>query len=73
MKIHGDNNMSQMKVCIASASSYKLTAKQAKEIIDRQIELIKKSWNAVCDEAKLTKLERKMLWECQFMNPFAFE
>ena len=73
MKIHGDNNLSQLKVCIASAVSYKLSAKQAQEIIDHQLESIKTNWDAVCDEAKLPKLERKMLWERQFMNPFAFE
>jgi serine/threonine-protein kinase HipA len=73
MKIHGDDNLSQLKVCIASAASYKLTVKQAQEIIDQQLELIKANWDAVCDEAKLTKLARNMLWERQFMNPFAFE
>lgn len=73
MKIHGDNNLSQLKVCIASAASYKLTAKQAQEIIDHQLELIKANWDAVCDEAKLSKLARNMMWERQFMNPFAFE
>ncbi|NOU01124.1 MAG: type II toxin-antitoxin system HipA family toxin [Gallionella sp.] len=73
MKIHGDNNLSQLKVCLASAASYKLTIKQAQEIIDQQLELIKANWDTVCDEAKLPKLERKMLWERQFMNPFAFE
>jgi len=73
MKIHGDNNMSRLKVCIASASSYKLNATQAQEIIDHQLESIKANWDAVCDEAKLPELERRMLWERQFMNPFAFE
>ena len=38
MKIHGDNNLSQLKVCIASAASYKLTVKQAQEIIDQQLQ-----------------------------------
>ena len=73
MKIHGDNNLSKLKVILASAVSYKLTAKQAQEIIDQQIEAIRGNWNAVCDEAMLSKLERTMFWERQFMNPFAFE
>lgn len=73
MKIHGDNNLSQLKVCIASASSYKLSAKQAQEIVDHQLEAIKENWDTVCDEAKLPELERNMLWDRQFMNPFAFE
>lgn len=73
MKIHRDNNLSQLKVCLASAASYKLTAKQAQEIINQQLESIRANWDAVCDEAKLSKLARNMLWERQFMNPFAFE
>ncbi|MDD4978482.1 MAG: HipA domain-containing protein [Gallionella sp.] len=73
MKIHGENNLSKLKVILASAASYKLTAKQAQEIIDQQIAAIQGNWNAVCDEAMLSKLERTMFWERQFMNPFAFE
>lgn len=73
MKIHGDNNLSKLKVCLASASSYKLNTKQAQEIIDHQLEAIKTNWDGVCDEAKLPELERNMLRERQFMNPFAFE
>lgn len=73
MKIHGENNLSKLKVILASAASYKLTAKQAQEIIDQQIAAIQENWNAVCDEAMLSKLERTMFWERQFMNPFAFE
>lgn len=73
MLIHGDNNMSQLSVCLAAATSFKLNANEAQEIVDRQIKLIKQNWNQVCDEAKLTKLERQMFWERQFMNPYVFE
>ncbi|MBU1426844.1 MAG: HipA domain-containing protein [Gammaproteobacteria bacterium] len=73
MKIHGDNNLSQLKTCIASSANYKLTARQAREIIDHQLESIKTHWEQVCDEAKLPELERKMLWGRQFLNPFVFE
>lgn len=73
MKIHGDNNMSQTKVCLAAASSFKLNAKEAKGIIEHQTELIEKNWDNVCDEAKLSQLERQMFWGRQFMNPYASE
>jgi len=73
MKIHGDNNMSQMKVCLSAAASFKLSAIEAKEVIEHQIDLIKMNWDNVCDEASLSKLEREMFWGRQFMNPFAFE
>ena len=73
MKIHGDNNMSQTKVCLSAAASFKLSAAEAKEIVEHQIDLIQKSWAIVCDEAGLSIVERQMFWGRQFMNPFAFE
>jgi serine/threonine-protein kinase HipA len=65
--------MSQIRVCLAAAISFKLNANEAQEIIDRQVDLIKQNWKKVCDEAKLTKLDRQMFWERQFMNPYVFE
>lgn len=73
MKIHGDNNMSQTKVCLSAAASFKLSAAEAKEIVGHQIDLIQKNWETVCDEAGLSIVERQMFWGRQFMNPFAFE
>ena len=73
MKIHGDNNMSQTKVCLSAAASFKLSAKEAKEIVEHQVDLIEKNWQKVCDEARLSKLERQMFWGRQFMNPYASE
>lgn len=73
MKIHGDNNMSQTKVCLSAAASFKLSAAEAKEIVGHQIDLIENNWKNVCDEAGLSIVERQMFWGRQFMNPFAFE
>ena len=73
MKIHGDNNMSQTKVCLSAAASFKLSAAEAKDIVEHQSDLIKKNWKKVCDEAGLSIVERQMFWGRQFMNPYAFE
>ena len=73
MKIHGDNNMSQTKVCLNAAASFKLNSAEAKEIVGHQIDLIQENWENVCDEAGLSIVERQMFWGRQFMNPFAFE
>jgi len=73
MKIHGDNNMSQMKVCLSAAASFKLSAAEANEIVGHQIDLIEKNWEIVCDEAGLSMMEREMFRGRQFMNPYAFE
>ena len=41
-------------------------------IIDRQVEVIKQDWEAVCDEASLSEVDRRYLWGRQFLNPFVF-
>lgn len=73
MKIHGDNNLSRLKVCLAAAHSFMLSTKQAQEIIDHQLDQIEANWDAVCDQAELPKMARQALWGRQFLNPFAFE
>lgn len=73
MKLHGDNNLSQLKVCLSAAPGFMLSTRQAQEIIDHQIAQIKTNWEAVCDQAELPKMARQALWGRQFMNPFAFE
>jgi serine/threonine-protein kinase HipA len=38
-----------------------------------QISTIKEQWQAVCDEATLSTVDRELFWRRQFLNPFAFE
>lgn len=73
MLIFGQNRMSQLSVCMNAAPKFHLSKPEAKEIIDRQEHVIKESWGNVCDEAKLTKMERKLLLGRQFLNSFIFE
>lgn len=73
MKIHGDNNMSQLKVCLSAAPGFMLSVRQAQEIIDHQVAQIETHWESVCDAAGLTRMERQGLWGRQFMNPYVFE
>lgn len=73
MLISGNNNLSQLRTCIQASSNFLLSPDQAKEIISQQIDTIKKNWSIVCDEAKLTQLERNFLWKRQFLNPYIFE
>lgn len=73
MLITDDNRMSKLSVCLSAAPKFQLNEAEAKEIIDRQEHAIKESWSKVCDEAKLTKTERKLLLGRQFLNPYIFE
>ena len=73
MLIHGSNNLSQLSNCIATANNFHLSENEALEIISHQKGVIETQWNTVCDEVELTTVDRKLLWERQFLNPFIFE
>lgn len=65
--------MSQLAGCIARASTYLLTERDARALIDHQVEVIEREWDEVCDIAQLSELERAFFWRRQFLNPYAFE
>lgn len=67
-----DWRYSQLEGCVARASTYHLTEYAARAIIDRQIETIESRWEQVCDEAALSDIARRQMWNTQFLNPFAF-
>jgi serine/threonine-protein kinase HipA len=71
MLLHGDNRMSRLNVCLAAAPQFLLSEADAHAIIDRQIEGIHRNWEAVCDEAGLSAVDRRLLWGRQFLNPDA--
>ena len=72
MLIHGENRMSRLDVCIAAAPQFLLSAVEAKNIIDGLVQCINDNWVSVCDEARLRVVDRNMLWQRQFLNPYAF-
>jgi serine/threonine-protein kinase HipA len=63
---------SQIAGCIAAAGAYQLSAGEAREIVDRQVDAIEDGWAEVCDEAQLSEVDRRHLWHRQFLNPYAF-
>lgn len=71
MRITQDNNLSQLKTCSEVAHHFLLSTDQAKVIYTQQIECIKNNWEAVCDEARLSEVDRNLLWQRQFLNPFS--
>ena len=68
MRISGDNNLSQLKTCLASAHNFLLSAEEAGETFDRLTAAIEAHWDAVCEEAELTEVDRKLLWRRQFFK-----
>ncbi len=73
MLIVGDNRYSQLTTCIEAAYHFKLSEDVAMEIIAHQKSVIETNWDTVCDEAKLSEVDRRYFWHRQFLNPYAFE
>ena len=73
MLISGNNRYSQRSACLDSAHNFLLSRQEATGIFDKQVELIRQHWDAVCDEAELSEIDRKFFWKRQFLNPFVFE
>lgn len=73
MLISGDNRLSKLKSCREAAPHFLLSEDKAKAIFDRQREAIEAHWETVCDEARLSAVDRNLLWKRQFLNPFTFE
>jgi serine/threonine-protein kinase HipA len=65
--------LSQVAGCVQRAHLYQLSKSEAREIVDRQIEVIERDWLEVCDRAELPEAERTRFWGRQFLNPFALE
>jgi len=73
MKISGENNLSQLDVCLRAAEKFLLSQEESISIIENQIRTIEDNWTLVCDEAELSEADRNLFWRRQFLNPFAFE
>lgn len=72
MLICGADRSSQMATCIAAASSFLMGREEAVAIVNHQVNVIEHEWQATCDEANLTEVDRVLFWRRQFLNPFAF-
>jgi serine/threonine-protein kinase HipA len=73
MLINGNINLSQIKNCIDTAHHFHLSKNEAMNIYNHQRSIIEDKWDATCEEANLNEIDRKLLWERQFLNPFVFE
>lgn len=73
MLLTGQRRESRLTTCLEAAPAFGLTAAQARAMIDHQMAVIRDQWEAVCDEAELSRAERQGLWRRQFLNPFCLE
>jgi len=73
MRISGDNNLSQLKTCLAAAHNFLLSEEEARETFGNLTAAIEDHWDAVCEEAQLNEVDKKLLWQRQFLNPYSVE
>ncbi len=73
MLISGDNNLSQLKTCLETAHNFLLSKGEARETFGNLTSAIEQHWEAVCEEAELNEVDKKLLWRRQFLNPYSVE
>ncbi|SFJ27246.1 serine/threonine-protein kinase HipA [Desulfomicrobium apsheronum] len=44
---------------------------EATGIVYRVITAIRDNWDRVCDEARLTPVDKNLMWQRQFLNPYS--
>ena len=71
MLISGNNNLSRLKTCLEAANQFLLSKEDARAIFSDLTRAIEQHWQAVCDEADLTRVDRSLLWGRQFLNPYS--
>ena len=71
MLISGNNNLSQLKTCLMAAKHFLLSEDQARGIFKSIKHSIKQEWDRVCEDAELSEVDRRILWQRQFLNPFS--
>jgi len=73
MLIVGNNNLSQLKTCLETANNFLLSEEEARETFGNLTAAIKQHWDAVCEDAELNEVDKKLLWRRQFLNPYSIE
>jgi len=73
MLIIGEQNQSQIALCLDAAHLFLLERKDAKKIVFMQLQGIQVYWDSVCNESGISQVDRNVLATRQMLNPFAFE
>lgn len=68
----GEERVSQLRTCIDACEIYLLDRTDAQAIIDAQVDVIRTEWGEAADAARLTQLDRQLLYGREILNDFAF-
>lgn len=73
MLVNGEDKRSLLESCRLSAPNFLLNDRDARDLINKQVEMITRLWGNICDEAELSEVDRSYLWRRQFLNDYAFD
>lgn len=73
MLIKGETRASTLATCLAAAPDYHLKETEAAALIERQITTIAEHWQAICEQAQLSPVDRTLFAGRQFLNSYALE
>lgn len=73
MLITGNDRRSTLEICIQAAPNFLLDKQSATEIIHHMLATVRMEWEATCDEASLSEVDRNLFWKRIFLNPYIFE
>lgn len=73
MLITGNNRRSTLATCMEAAPNFLLDKQTAAGIIQHMLATVRTEWEATCDEASLSDVDRNLFWERIFLNPYIFE
>ncbi|WP_321530292.1 HipA domain-containing protein [uncultured Desulfuromonas sp.] len=71
MLIVGNNRFSQLKTCLEVAPHFLLSDEEAMNLFDETEAVIREHWDCICEEAELSTVDKALMWERQFLNPFS--
>jgi serine/threonine-protein kinase HipA len=73
MLILGDRRDSRLSLCLEGAPAFLLDRARAEAIIDHQIAVIAERYDAVCDDAGMSAVDRDLMRGRQFLNAYALQ
>jgi serine/threonine-protein kinase HipA len=73
MIIVDSDRSSRLITCLAAAKYFMLSDQEARQLIEAQVSTINEKWDVVCDEARLSPIDRTLFKTRLFLNSYAFE
>jgi len=68
----GGQRTSQIATCLGACETYLLNSAEAQAIIDEQIQVIRDQWDEAADAARLTEVDRRLLYGREILNEYVF-